>query len=87
MQVAVPERNQIVLCHTRAIQWEQDAVCGMSQTPRRYIVVCVFQCVCVHVWPSVDFWERQTREDLALLSVKRMTVNEHRQTQLASMEI
>lgn len=76
MQVAVPESSQIVLCHTRAIQWEQDAVCGMSQTPWRYIVVCVFQCVCMHVWPSVDFWERQTREDLALLSVKRLTENE-----------
>lgn len=57
-QVAGPERSQIVLCDTRAIQWEQDAVCGMSQTPRRCIVVCVTQCVCMHVWLSVDFWKK-----------------------------
>lgn len=66
-QVAGPERSQIVLCDTRAIQREQDAVCGMSQTPRRCIVVCVFLCACVHVWPSVDFQQRLTREDLACL--------------------
>lgn len=75
-QVARPRRTQIVLCDTRAIQQEQDAVCGMSQTPRRCIVVCVFLCVCVHVWLSVDFRERLSRDGLALLSLKRLTVNE-----------
>lgn len=75
-QVVGPERSQIVLCDTRAIQREQDAVCGMSQTPRRCIVVCVFLCVCVHVWPSVDSRERPARQDLTLFPVKRLTVNE-----------
>lgn len=75
-QVARPRRSQIVLCDTRAIQQEQDAVCRMSQTPRRCIVVCFFLCICVHVWLSVDFRERLWRDDLAPLSVKCLTVNE-----------
>lgn len=75
-QVARPRRSQIVLCHTRAIQQEQDAVCGMSQTPWRYIVACVLLCVCVHVCPSVNFCKRLTRDNSALLSVKCLTVNE-----------
>lgn len=73
-QVARSRRSQIVLCDTRAIQQEQDAVCRMSQTPWRCIVLCVFLCICVHVWPSVDFSKRLT--NLAVLSLKRLTVNE-----------
>lgn len=89
-QVARPERSQIVLCDTRAIQWEQDADCGASQTPWRCIVVCVCasECVCVHVWLSVDFRERLTREILG--SLLRQTSDSewtlHRQTQLVSVE-
>lgn len=75
-QVVGPRSSQIVLCDTRAIQQEQDAVCRMSQTPRRCIVVCVFLCICVHVWLSVDFRERLWKDDLAPLSVKCLTVNE-----------
>lgn len=41
-QVARTRRSQIVLCDTRAIQQQQDAVCRMSQTPWRCIVFCVF---------------------------------------------
>lgn len=73
-QVARTRRSQIVLCDTRAIQQEQDAVCGMSQTPRRCIVMCGFLCICVHVWPSVDFCKKI--EELGPLVCQRLTVND-----------
>lgn len=38
------------------------------------IVWCVFSCICVHVWPSVDFSQRL--RNLAVPSLKRLTVNE-----------